>query len=75
MTTARETAIKFIELQQVVGELAARNELAEGDAKHLSELNASLLGHSNAAQKIMNIQKIRAELTEVKKVCYLVEYG
>lgn len=64
----RETAIKFIELQQIVSELASRNSLAEHDAKQLSDVNASLLGHSNVANKIFNIQKIRLELSDLKKV-------
>lgn len=78
LITLRETAAQFVQLQQVVGELAARNTLAEDDAKQLSDLNASLLGHQNASQRIFNVQKIRTELTDTKKVsctpCHSINY-
>jgi hypothetical protein len=55
-------------LCRTVDDLARRNDLAEGDAEQLSKLNAELLSHANPHQKIMHISRLRAELSEAKKV-------
>jgi hypothetical protein len=55
-------------LCRTVDDLSRRNNLAEGDAAQLSKLNAELLSHANPHQKIMHISKLRAELSEAKKV-------
>ena len=59
--TAYESA-----LQEAQG-LADRNALAEDEAAHLSQLNAEILGHSNPAQKIMYVDKLRKELAVTKQ--------
>jgi hypothetical protein len=51
-----------------VGVLAARNELAEGEANRLSQFNAEILGHTNPAQRIVYLDRVRRELAETKQV-------
>jgi hypothetical protein len=51
-----------------VGVLAARNELAEGEAHRLSQFNAEILGHTNPAQRIVYLDRVRRELAETKQV-------
>lgn len=48
--------------------LVLRNALAEDEAKRVSQLNAEILGHGNANQKILYVDKIRRELSETKQV-------
>ncbi|KAG1723803.1 hypothetical protein EDB19DRAFT_1951638 [Suillus lakei] len=47
--------------------LVARNNLAEEEAENLSKFNAKILGHSNPAQRILYVDRIRQELSEVKQ--------
>ena len=51
-----------------VGVLAARNELAESEAQRLSQFNAEILGHTNPAQRIVYLDRVRRELAETKQV-------
>lgn len=51
-----------------VGVLAARNELAESEAHRLSEFNAEILGHTNPAQRIVYLDRVRRELAETKQM-------
>ena len=51
-----------------VGVLAARNELAESEAHRLSRFNAEILGHTNPAQRIVYLDRVRRELAETKQV-------
>jgi uncharacterized tellurite resistance protein B-like protein len=48
--------------------LVARNNLAEEEAESLSKFNAEILGHSNPAQRISYVDRIRRELADVKQV-------
>ncbi|KAG2078938.1 hypothetical protein BDR04DRAFT_1226123 [Suillus decipiens] len=47
--------------------LVARNNLAEEEAKNLSKFNAEILGHNNPVQRILYVDRIRRELSEVKQ--------
>jgi hypothetical protein len=58
----------YYRLSDEVGTLIARNELAEGEAERLSKFNAEILGHTNPAQRIMYVDRIRKELAETKRV-------
>ena len=51
-----------------VGVLAARNQLAESEANRLSQFNAEILGHTNPAQRIVYLDRVRRELAETKQV-------
>ncbi|KAF9446385.1 hypothetical protein P691DRAFT_776890 [Macrolepiota fuliginosa MF-IS2] len=53
-------------LTEEVGALLTRNQLAEQEAEHLSKFNAEILGHSNPAQRIAYVDRIRRELAEAK---------
>ncbi|KAI0259264.1 hypothetical protein BC834DRAFT_1045407 [Gloeopeniophorella convolvens] len=55
-----------------VGILAARNELAEGEANRLSRFNAEILGHTNPAQRIVYLDRVRRELAETKQTLVVV---
>lgn len=60
--------VAHAQLSTQLTELSARNTLAEADSAALSDLNAQLLGHANPHQKIVQVAKIRQELTDIKKV-------
>ncbi|KAG1858176.1 hypothetical protein F4604DRAFT_1659264 [Suillus subluteus] len=47
--------------------LVARNNLAEEEAESLSKFNAEILGHNNPVQRILYVDRIRQELSEVKQ--------
>ncbi|KAG2146017.1 uncharacterized protein EDB93DRAFT_497784 [Suillus bovinus] len=47
--------------------LVARNNLAEEEAENLSKFNAEILGHKNPVQRILYVDRIRRELSEVKQ--------
>ncbi|KAG1775412.1 hypothetical protein EV702DRAFT_443494 [Suillus placidus] len=47
--------------------LVARNNLAEEEAENLSKFNAEILGHNNPVQRILYVDRIRRELSEVKQ--------
>ncbi|KAG2150551.1 hypothetical protein DEU56DRAFT_34762 [Suillus clintonianus] len=47
--------------------LVARNNLAEEEADNISKFNAEILGHNNPAQRILYVDRIRRELSEVKQ--------
>jgi uncharacterized tellurite resistance protein B-like protein len=55
-------------LSEQVNDLLARNQLAEEEAERLSKFNAEILGHSNPAQRIAYVDRIRRELAEAKHV-------
>jgi len=55
-------------LVEEVEALAARKELAEDEAERLSKFNAEILGHTNPAQRIMYLDRVRRELAETKQV-------
>ncbi|KAN0064483.1 hypothetical protein ACQY0O_002109 [Thecaphora frezii] len=50
-----------------VRHLASRSELAEAESDHLATITAKLLGHSNPAQKIVYLDRVRRELQEAKR--------
>ncbi|GAA97058.1 hypothetical protein E5Q_03734 [Mixia osmundae IAM 14324] len=56
----------YQELHALVGDLARRKALAEGESQQLAELNNALLSHGNNQQKIKHVERIRQELREVK---------
>jgi hypothetical protein len=58
----------YEELTEQVAGTIARSTLAEDEAKKLSKFNAEILGHQNASQKIMYVDRIRRELAETKQV-------
>jgi hypothetical protein len=58
----------YEELTEQVADTIARSALAEDEAKKLSKFNAEILGHQNASQKIMYVDRIRRELAETKQV-------
>jgi hypothetical protein len=58
----------YYSLYDEVDTLIARNELAEGEAERLSKMNAEILGHTNPAQRILYVDRIRKELAETKQV-------
>lgn len=47
--------------------IVARNNLAEEEAENLSKFNAEILGHKNPVQRILYVDRIRRELSEVKQ--------
>ncbi|KIK40169.1 hypothetical protein CY34DRAFT_284206 [Suillus luteus UH-Slu-Lm8-n1] len=47
--------------------LVARNNLAEEEAETLSKFNAEIIGHNNPGQRILYVDRIRRELSEVKQ--------
>lgn len=58
----------YHKLLDEVGTLAARNQLAESEANRLSQFNAEILGHTNPAQRIVYLDRVRRELAETKQV-------
>jgi heme oxygenase len=58
----------YHKLLDEVGVLAARNQLAESEANRLSQFNAEILGHTNPAQRIVYLDRVRRELAETKQV-------
>ena len=58
----------YTNLVEEVDALIQRNALAEDEAQRVSKFNAEILGHTNPAQKIMYVDRIRKELFETKKV-------
>lgn len=52
--------------------LVARNNLAEEEAENLSKFNAEILGHNNPVQRILYVDRIRRELSEVKQVSIFI---
>lgn len=52
--------------------IVARNNLAEEEAENLSKFNAEILGHKNPVQRILYVDRIRRELSEVKQVCIFI---
>jgi hypothetical protein len=56
----------YYALSDRVGELAARNALAEDEADRLSAFNAEILSHNNPAQRVMYLERVRRELAETK---------
>ncbi|TFY72608.1 hypothetical protein EVG20_g400 [Dentipellis fragilis] len=67
LTEAERYQEAYFNLMEQVESLAARNELAEEEAKRLSKFNAEILGHNNPAQRIMYLDRIRSELAEAKQ--------
>ncbi|KAH6914162.1 hypothetical protein BKA70DRAFT_656426 [Coprinopsis sp. MPI-PUGE-AT-0042] len=57
----------FEQLNSRIDSLLARKKVAEDEAAELSEFNAQILGHHNAAQRIMYVDRIRRELAECKQ--------
>jgi hypothetical protein len=70
LTEAERYQTAYYRLVEEVGELVARNALAEEEADKLSRFNAEILGHNNPAQRIMYVDRIRRELAETKQVCF-----
>jgi chromosome segregation ATPase len=68
LTEAERYQTAYYRLVDEVGELVARNALAEDEADKLSRFNAEILGHNNPAQRIMYVDRIRKELAETKQV-------
>jgi hypothetical protein len=68
LTEAERYQTAYYRLVDEVGELVARNALAEDEADKLSRFNAEILGHNNPAQRIMYVDRIRRELAETKQV-------
>jgi hypothetical protein len=64
----------YTALFEQVGSLVARNQLAEEEAERLSKFNAEILGHSNPAQRIAYVDRIRRELAEAKHVSHHAYY-
>jgi chromosome segregation ATPase len=62
----------YRELTEQVSITIARSNLAEEEVEKLSRFNAEILGHRNASQKIMYVERIRRELAETKQVCLLL---
>jgi hypothetical protein len=58
----------YEELSERVSLAIARSALAEEEADKLSKFNAEILGHQNASQKIMYVDRVRRELAETKQV-------
>jgi hypothetical protein len=58
----------YRELSEQFSLLLARSNLAEEEVEKLSHFNAEILGHRNASQKIMYVERIRRELAETKQV-------
>jgi hypothetical protein len=58
----------YSELLEEVQLLVARNTLAEEEVAQLSKFNAEIIGHHNSSQRIMYVERIRAELAETKQV-------
>lgn len=52
--------------------LVARNNLAEEEAETLSKFNAEIIGHNNPGQRILYVDRIRRELSEVKQVSIFI---
>ncbi|KAA1473976.1 hypothetical protein DENSPDRAFT_803357 [Dentipellis sp. KUC8613] len=67
LTEAERYQEAYFNLMEQVESLAARNELAEEEAKRLSKFNAEILGHNNPAQRIMYLDRIRTELAEARQ--------
>ncbi|KAF9051049.1 hypothetical protein BDZ89DRAFT_1126025 [Hymenopellis radicata] len=57
----------YQQLSDEVGDLLAKNALAEDVAQQLSKFNAEILGHRNPAQRIMYLERIRNELAESRQ--------
>jgi uncharacterized tellurite resistance protein B-like protein len=58
----------YYSLSDEVDSLVARHQLAETEAQRLSKFNAEILGHTNPAQRIMYVDRIRRELADTKHV-------
>ncbi|KAK7692311.1 hypothetical protein QCA50_003936 [Cerrena zonata] len=57
----------YANLIEEVDALIRRNALAEEETERVSKFNAEILGHTNPAQKIMYVDRIRRELFETKQ--------
>lgn len=68
LTDAERYQEAYYNLLDEVGVLVVRNALAEDEAQRLSKLNAEILGHTNPAQRIMYVDRIRRELAEARHV-------
>ncbi|KAH9985815.1 hypothetical protein BJV74DRAFT_846401 [Russula compacta] len=68
LTDAERYREAYHKLLDEVGVLAARNQLAEGEANKLSQFNAEILGHTNPAQRIVYLDRVRRELAETKQM-------
>lgn len=62
----------YTALSDEIALLAARNDIAEGEAARLSSFNAQLIGHQNPAQKIMYVDRVRRELADAKYVSWQI---
>lgn len=60
----------YASLIEEVDALIRRNALAEEETERVSKFNAEILGHTNPAQKIMYVDRIRRELFETKQVTH-----
>ncbi|KAI0066083.1 hypothetical protein BV25DRAFT_1988564 [Artomyces pyxidatus] len=72
LTDAERYQEAYYGLVDQVGALAARNDLAEGEAERLSKFNAEILSHNNPAQRIMYLDRIRRELADTKQALLVV---
>ena len=68
MTAERKQAEVEEALQSQVEFLSKNYSQAFEDVKKLSTVNADLLGHQNAQQKIRHIAKMKEELMKLKQV-------
>lgn len=54
-------------LRRTLNQLAYRNQVVEEEAEQLAQTNTELVSHANPHQKIVQVAKMRAELSEAKR--------
>lgn len=54
-------------LRRTLNQLAYRNQIVEEEAEQLAQTNTELVSHANPHQKIVQVAKMRAELSEAKR--------
>lgn len=69
--------VSYLQLQETHADLIKNldrlmrtADLAEEDAKELARMNSELAGHNNPNQRIRQLDRLRNELAELKKVSY-----
>ena len=54
-------------LRRTLNQLAYRHQVVEEEAEQLAQTNTELVSHANPHQKIVQVAKMRAELSETKR--------
>jgi len=54
-------------LRRTLNQLAYRNQVVEEEVEQLAQTNTELVSHANPHQKIVQVAKMRAELSEAKR--------